>query len=54
MIGELLWLAAGAVVAGVATGILGGGAIIVPVLYEAFRDLTRDRASSGSNLEEGR
>ncbi|HUJ98323.1 MAG TPA: sulfite exporter TauE/SafE family protein [Stellaceae bacterium] len=46
MIGELAWLAAGAVVAGVATGILaglfgiGGGAIIVPVLYEAFRLLS--------------
>lgn len=42
MTGELAWLAAGAVVAGVATGILaglfgvGGGGIIVPVLYEAF------------------
>jgi uncharacterized protein len=42
MTGELAWLAAGAVVAGVASGILaglfgvGGGGIIVPVLYEAF------------------
>jgi uncharacterized protein len=44
-LGELVWLAAAVVVAGVATGILaglfgiGGGAIIVPVLYEIFRIL---------------
>jgi uncharacterized membrane protein YfcA len=44
-LGELAWLAAAVVVAGVATGILaglfgiGGGAIIVPVLYEVFRIL---------------
>ena len=44
-IGELAWLAAAVVAAGVATGILaglfgiGGGAIIVPVLYEVFRIL---------------
>ncbi len=43
--GELAWLVAAVVVAGVATGILaglfgiGGGAIIVPVLYEVFRVL---------------
>jgi uncharacterized protein len=42
---ELVWLAVAVVVAGVATGILaglfgiGGGAIIVPVLYEIFRIL---------------
>lgn len=42
-LGELAWLAAAVIVGGVATGILaglfgiGGGAIIVPVLYEAFR-----------------
>src|SRR5713226_1597837 len=41
-LGELAWLAAAVVLAGVATGILaglfriGGGAIIVPVLYEVF------------------
>ena len=40
---ELLWLAVAVVVAGVITGLLaglfgiGGGAIIVPVLYEVFR-----------------
>jgi uncharacterized membrane protein YfcA len=44
-LGELALLAAAVVVAGVATGILaglfgiGGGAIIVPVLYEVFRIL---------------
>jgi uncharacterized membrane protein YfcA len=44
-LGELAWLVAAVVVAGVATGILaglfgiGGGAIIVPVLYEVFRIL---------------
>ncbi len=44
-LGELVWLAAAVVLAGVATGILaglfgiGGGAIIVPVLYEIFRIL---------------
>jgi uncharacterized protein len=43
MAGEIAWLAAGAVVAGIVAGILGGlfgiggGAIIVPVLFEAFR-----------------
>jgi uncharacterized protein len=42
---ELLWLAAAIVVGGIVTGILaglfgiGGGAIIVPVLYEVFRIL---------------
>lgn len=44
-VSELLWLAAAIVVAGMVTGILaglfgvGGGAIIVPVLYEVFRIL---------------
>jgi uncharacterized membrane protein YfcA len=42
-LGELAWLAAAIVAGGVVTGILaglfgiGGGAIIVPVLYEVFR-----------------
>src|ERR1700756_2689241 len=42
---EILWLAAAIVVGGVVTGILaglfgiGGGAVIVPVLYEIFRVL---------------
>src|SRR5213080_4856456 len=42
-INELLWLALAIVIAGVITGLLaglfgiGGGAIIVPVLYEVFR-----------------
>jgi uncharacterized membrane protein YfcA len=42
---ELIWLAAAILVAGIVTGILaglfgiGGGAVIVPVLYEAFRAL---------------
>jgi uncharacterized protein len=40
---EIIWLAAAIVVAGVVTGLLaglfgiGGGAVIVPVLYEVFR-----------------
>ena len=44
-VGELLWLAAAIAVAGVATGFfaglfgVGGGAVIVPVLYEVFRIL---------------
>ena len=44
-VSELLWLAAAIVVGGVVTGILaglfgiGGGAVIVPVLYEVFRIL---------------
>lgn len=44
-LGEWIWLVAAVVVAGMATGILaglfgiGGGAIIVPVLYEVFRVL---------------
>jgi uncharacterized membrane protein YfcA len=43
MTGEFVWLAASVMVAGVFTGILaglfgiGGGAIIVPVLFEVFR-----------------
>ena len=43
MAAELAWLAASAAVAGIVTGILaglfgiGGGAVIVPVLFEAFR-----------------
>jgi uncharacterized membrane protein YfcA len=42
-ISEMLWLGAGLVCAGAATGILaglfgiGGGAVIIPVLYEVFR-----------------
>jgi uncharacterized membrane protein YfcA len=44
-IGELAWLAAAIILSGVVTGILagmfgiGGGAVIVPVLYEVFRIL---------------
>jgi uncharacterized membrane protein YfcA len=44
-VSELVWLAAAIVVGGVVTGILaglfgiGGGAVIVPVLYEVFRIL---------------
>lgn len=44
-IGDLLWLAAMVVAGGIVTGILaglfgiGGGAVIVPVLYEVFRML---------------
>jgi uncharacterized protein len=44
-IGELAWLTGAIVIAGVVTGILaglfgiGGGAVIVPVLYEVFRVL---------------
>ena len=44
-LGELVWLAAAIVVGGVVTGVLaglfgiGGGAVIVPVLYEVFRVL---------------
>ena len=40
---ELLWLALAVIVAGIVTGVLaglfgiGGGAVIVPVLYEVFR-----------------
>lgn len=43
MTGELAWLAASVMVAGIVTGILaglfgiGGGAVIVPVLFEVFR-----------------
>jgi uncharacterized membrane protein YfcA len=42
-LGELIWLAAGVMAAGVVTGLLaglfgiGGGAVIVPVLFEVFR-----------------
>jgi uncharacterized membrane protein YfcA len=44
-VGELAWLAAAIIIGGVVTGILaglfgiGGGALIVPVLYEVFRAL---------------
>src|SRR5437763_5741543 len=44
-VGELLWLAAAVLAAGVVTGLLaglfgiGGGAVIVPVLFEGFRVL---------------
>ena len=43
MAGEIAWLAAGIIAGGIVTGILaglfgiGGGAVIVPVLYEVFR-----------------
>src|ERR671932_46660 len=42
---EIVWLVAAIVVAGIVTGVLaglfgiGGGAVIVPVLYEVFRGL---------------
>src|SRR5437660_6843768 len=42
-VNELLWLALAIVIAGIVTGLLaglfgiGGGAVIVPVLYEVFR-----------------
>jgi uncharacterized membrane protein YfcA len=42
-LGEVAWLAAGVIAAGVVTGLLaglfgvGGGAVIVPVLFEVFR-----------------
>src|SRR6184192_3450113 len=44
-LGELVWVAAAVMAAGIVTGILaglfgiGGGAIIVPVLFEVFRVL---------------
>lgn len=44
-LGELAWLAAAVILAGIVTGILaglfgiGGGAVIVPALYEVFRIL---------------
>ena len=44
-VSEILWLATAIAVAGVATGLfaglfgVGGGAVIVPVLYEVFRIL---------------
>src|SRR5271168_3547924 len=44
-VGELVWVAAAIIAAGVVTGLLaglfgiGGGAVIVPVLYEVFRIL---------------
>src|ERR1700719_2987719 len=44
-VGELVWVAVAVVAAGVVTGILaglfgiGGGAVIVPVLFEVFRVL---------------
>ena len=43
MTGEIAWLAASIIAAGIVSGILaglfgiGGGAVIVPVLYEVFR-----------------
>src|SRR6185503_16535534 len=43
MAGEIAWLAASAIAAGIVAGLLGGlfgiggGAIIVPVLFETFR-----------------
>lgn len=61
MIGEFAWLAASAMFAGVVTGILGGlfgiggGAIIVPVLFEVFRllgvpETVRMQLSIGTSL----
>jgi uncharacterized membrane protein YfcA len=58
---ELAWLAAGIALAGVITGLLaglfgvGGGAIIVPVLYEMFRiiavpDVVRMQLCVGTSL----
>jgi uncharacterized protein len=58
---ELLWLALAIVVGGVITGLLaglfgiGGGAVIVPVLYEVFRildvpDAVRMQLSVGTSL----
>jgi uncharacterized membrane protein YfcA len=60
-IGEIVWLALWILVAGVVTGILaglfgiGGGAIIVPVLYEVFRlldvpEAVRIQLSIGTSL----
>jgi uncharacterized protein len=59
--GDLAWLVLAAVVAGVATGVLagvfgvGGGAIVVPVLYELFRllgvsDAVRMQLCIGTSL----
>jgi uncharacterized membrane protein YfcA len=48
MTGEIAWLAASIVAGGIVTGILaglfgiGGGAVIVPILYEVFRLPTTD------------
>lgn len=61
LIGEILWLAFWIIAAGVLVGILaglfgiGGGAIIVPVLYEVFRVLgvpedVRIQACIGTSL----
>lgn len=60
-IAELLWLAAAVVIAGAVTGLLaglfgiGGGAVIVPVLFEAFRllgvaDAVRMQLCIGTSL----
>jgi uncharacterized membrane protein YfcA len=60
-IGEIVWLALWIVLAGIVTGILaglfgiGGGAIIVPVLYEVFRlldvpEAVRIQLSIGTSL----
>lgn len=60
-VSELLWLGAGLICAGAVTGILaglfgiGGGAVIIPVLYEAFRitgvpDAVRMPLCIGSSL----
>jgi uncharacterized membrane protein YfcA len=61
MIGEFAWLAVSVMVAGVVTGILaglfgiGGGAVIVPVLFEVFRllgvpDAVRMQLCIGTSL----
>ncbi len=59
--GELIWLALGVIGAGIVTGLLaglfgiGGGAVIVPVLFEVFRilgvpDEVRMQLSVGTSL----
>jgi uncharacterized membrane protein YfcA len=59
--GELAWLAAGVMLAGIATGVLaglfgiGGGAVIVPVLFEVFHlfgvpDAVRMQLCIGTSL----
>jgi uncharacterized protein len=61
MTSEIAWLAASIIVGGVATGILaglfgiGGGAVIVPILYEVFRvfgvpDTVRMQLCIGTSL----
>ena len=63
-LGELAWLAAAIIGGGIVTGVLaglfgiGGGAIIVPVLYEVFRVIgvpeeVRIQLCIGSSLATG-